>query len=261
MATLRQIQKTELEILKEIDRVCRENGIRYSLAWGTMLGAVRHRGFIPWDDDADVYMLESDLNTLMKQLNKQDFFFQSNVTDPESPYTFYKIRKNRTVMSEELTKCLNMHQGVWVDVFTPFPAGNREWKRKTQYKLSQIWHSYRCRYINMHGKRKKIRAVFMCSMPLKVNRAIDRLLHELIYLLGDNNSDEYFFADDGKYETAFVPKHFFRDFTEYEFEGTKLFGIKDYDEYLTYCYGSDYMIPQKYTHDVDYSNVVLTDNH
>ena len=77
---LRILQLTELELLLEFDRICRKNGIRYTIIGGTLLGAVRHKGFVPWDDDADVALLRSDYDAFVKaldeDLDKERFYFQ-----------------------------------------------------------------------------------------------------------------------------------------------------------------------------------------
>ena len=101
--TLRQVQLDQLEIAKDIKRVCEENGIRYHLAFGSLLGAVRHKGFIPWDDDMDFGMLREDYERFLeiapKKL-KDEFFLQTWHTDPYYPLAFAKVRKKGTVFQE-----------------------------------------------------------------------------------------------------------------------------------------------------------------
>ena len=84
---LRQLQKIELEMLVELDRICRKYQIAYSLDGGTLLGAVRHKGFIPWDDDADVIMLRKEYmkfrKACIKELDRTRFFLQDYQSDPQ----------------------------------------------------------------------------------------------------------------------------------------------------------------------------------
>ena len=111
---LEQIKKKGLYILKEFDRVCRENNLRYSLIYGTLLGAVRHGGFIPWDDDVDVCMLREDYEKLRRIAPKalpKNLFYQCHETDKEYFQLFDKIRMNDTVFKEKYYTKYHMHHG------------------------------------------------------------------------------------------------------------------------------------------------------
>ena len=91
------MQLLQLDMLVELDRVCRENNINYTIFGGTLLGAVRHKGYIPWDDDADVAMLREDYDKFKKitdQLNSEICYFQDHDTDPEYRW-LWKVKKNR----------------------------------------------------------------------------------------------------------------------------------------------------------------------
>lgn len=117
---LRQLQLSELEILDEFVRVCEKHGLRYYLAGGTLLGAVRHRGFIPWDDDIDVAMPREDYNRFA-EISAQElapqYFYQCPETDPYYFLTYAKIRRNGTEVYEERFKDARFHKGVFIDIF------------------------------------------------------------------------------------------------------------------------------------------------
>ena len=81
---LKQLQKVELELLKDFDEMCKENHVQYFLAYGSLLGAIRHKGFIPWDDDVDVHMFGKDylkLTEALKDNKNEKYFFQSLETE------------------------------------------------------------------------------------------------------------------------------------------------------------------------------------
>ena len=119
--TLGKLHKTLLVILKEIDRVARKNKIEYTLEGGTLLGAVRHGGFIPWDDDADVILTRDEYKKFYKackkDLDKKHFFLQEYRTDPEYPWGYSKMRLNNTAIIQEKQEELNFHKGIFVDIF------------------------------------------------------------------------------------------------------------------------------------------------
>lgn len=117
---LNNIHYQELEILLEFLRICEKHGLKYYLAAGTLLGAVRHKGFIPWDHDIDVSMPRADYEKLYRicktELDSR-YFFQDYRTEPKFPYMFGKIRKLGTRVYEEGLKEIDMEQGIYIDVF------------------------------------------------------------------------------------------------------------------------------------------------
>jgi lipopolysaccharide cholinephosphotransferase len=119
--TVAAAQKVMLEILVEIHRICEENNITYWLDAGTLLGAIRHKGFIPWDDDCDVAMPRKDYEKFLKIAQEKlpkDMFLQTKSTEREYPLPWAKIRKNGTLLIETgETGKENYHHGVFVDIF------------------------------------------------------------------------------------------------------------------------------------------------
>lgn len=116
----RQIQLTELEILTEFDRLCKLGNLRYYIIAGTLLGAVRHKGFIPWDEDIDVAMPRRDyekFHEICQQELSDGFFYQSVITDPGYPFLFNRLRKEDTFVDEPAFRNLSMHKGIYIDIF------------------------------------------------------------------------------------------------------------------------------------------------
>ena len=96
----RKMQLTQLDMLVDFDRVCRKHGINYVIFTGTLLGAVRHKGFIPWDDDADIGILREDYEKFKKvsnELNPEICYFQNHETDPEYRWEYGKLRRSNTI--------------------------------------------------------------------------------------------------------------------------------------------------------------------
>ena len=116
---LDQLKKIELGILQEVHNVCIEQGLRYSLAGGTLLGAVRHGGFIPWDDDIDIMMPRPDYNKLIEYCmnNETPFRLVSTETEKGYGYIFAKAVDQKTFIIEQNGNRGNADMGVYVDIF------------------------------------------------------------------------------------------------------------------------------------------------
>lgn len=117
---LRQLQLTQLEILKLIDRICRENNLKYFLYAGTLLGAVRHKGFIPWDDDLDVCMLRPDYERFIEiwdDVSHEGYLLQNKENAPKFSQSFTKIRKEHTTFIQFEGEGELYHTGIFVDIF------------------------------------------------------------------------------------------------------------------------------------------------
>ena len=119
LLTIDEIKQTELSILDYIDSVCKQHNVRYYLAYGTLLGAIRHKGFIPWDDDIDIYMLRSDYDRFIQLLSAEKenhYSLLSIYNDSDYFYEFAKVVDNRTSINANNLKAMR-NEGVWVDIF------------------------------------------------------------------------------------------------------------------------------------------------
>ena len=117
---MNDLQKTQLEMLRELDKVCRKLNISYFLVCGSALGAVKYGGFIPWDDDLDVAMYRDDYERFLEKgqaLLPGGLFLQNFRTDPQFPQIYSKLRKDGTTFAEPAVRQLAMHQGVYLDIF------------------------------------------------------------------------------------------------------------------------------------------------
>ena len=119
--TLRQLQMIQLEMLIEVDRICRKCNIQYNIIAGTLLGAVRHGGYIPWDDDADVALLRSEYEKFRKacktELDKSRFVFQDHRNTRGYRWGYGKLRRKNTLFLREHQEHLPYMQGIFIDIF------------------------------------------------------------------------------------------------------------------------------------------------
>lgn len=117
---LKKLKEVELSILIDFDQLCKEHNIKYFLAYGTLIGAVRHHGFIPWDDDVDVVMLREEydkfLSVASKYLDQKKYFLQNYKTDAHFYYLYSKIRLNHSTF-KEVNNSNEMHNGIFIDLF------------------------------------------------------------------------------------------------------------------------------------------------
>lgn len=117
---LRSIQMVELDILTKVAQVCEKHNLTYFLDSGTALGAVRHDGFIPWDDDVDIGMPRKDYEKFLEIGQSElgdEYFLQNYITDPGCPFLFSKVRKSGTSFVEWSKKTMDMHHGIYIDIF------------------------------------------------------------------------------------------------------------------------------------------------
>lgn len=248
----RKMQLVELDMLKELDRVCRKNNINYVIFGGTMLGAVRHKGYIPWDDDADVTMLREDYEKFKKhsnELNKEICYFQDNTTDPNYRWGYGKLRRTGTTYIRVGQEHLKCKTGIFIDVFPMddipksipmqmlldfkcFCLRKILWSevgRVNQKGFFKLWYTILSR-IPASFVYKKIDKYIKRSKNTTKNRVRTLLFPSSGKLYRKNPIKERYG----------MPKEWFLKREEYDFEGCKFYGTQDYDKVLTYLYG-DYM--------------------
>ena len=134
---LKEVWAAEQSILDELDWLCTEHGLRYSLAYGTLLGAVRHGGFIPWDDDIDLMMPREDYDRLMElwpQIAPKGLILDRSDLDPENCNVFSKARKDHTTFLQfEYERTAHFHKGIFNDIFPADHVPHSRLAQKLQY--------------------------------------------------------------------------------------------------------------------------------
>ena len=139
---LRHAQMVLLYMMKRIHAACVKRGVRYWLAGGTLIGAVRHKGFIPWDDDLDICMMRSDYDRMKEVVEQEladEFAWQDASTDPQAPFYFGKIRLKGTLWLEEMVQDTGMREnGFFVDVFPVDYRPESHWRARFLYNYT-LW--------------------------------------------------------------------------------------------------------------------------
>lgn len=240
-ALIRKLQVSLLEMLKDIDDLCRKHQINYSLSSGSALGAVRHSGFIPWDDDVDIMMLRNEyerfLDIAESELVDYGYTVQREFTK-SWPMTYSKIRKNGTAYIENYKpKCKHTHQGIFIDIFPvdnlcdcPV-AGGIQW---IAYRLVVSKELYKRGY-QTTSFLKKAAMLFSILYP-------ERLLIKIIIARKHNGTMcvQSFLGGGVNRKGSIFPRNIFESYTDVTFENAKFSVVADYDLYLRILYG-DYM--------------------
>ena len=252
---LRKMQLLQLDMIVEFDRVCRKHNIKYVIAYGTLLGAVRHQGYIPWDDDSDLAMLREDYEKFKKvahELNPEICFFQDHTTEKEYIWNIGKLRRTGTTYVRAGQEHLKFKTGVFVDIF---PIDNFPENKALMvledfncFVLRKILYSQVAKE-NTKGFEK---IVYTALSNIKPSFAFKRLEKKSKKYQNSSRGRVYTFPSNGKLYKATpfknrysIPKVWITERKEYLFEGHKLYGTKDYDGFLK-CWYNDYMtIPDK----------------
>ncbi len=241
--TLKEIQFAEFKILEEFDRICNDNNLRYSLAGGTLLGAVRHKGFVPWDDDIDVCMPRPDYEKFKKIFKNEQFY----LSDDKGKYSIYPFLKMMDKSIEVQEVGFNEVSNLWIDVFPidGLPSENK--KLKKIYKKSSLYRKIivfdKWKNLNVYGGKHNKLIAFLIKIYVKtygVKRAIKNSIR--LALKHDYKKSDYVGAITwGCYGVGErMLKSEYEQFTEMEFEGKKFSVMGCWDSYLRGIYG-DYM--------------------
>ncbi len=246
----RELWDVQLDILNVIDQICRENGLNYSLYAGTLLGAVRHRGFIPWDDDLDICMPRDDYEIFLNIWRDKDhpgYILQNKRNTPSFTQSFSKIRKDHSTFLQYEWEKGRYHTGIFVDVF---PID-----RCPSFKLQQILFRWSCvRYLLFTREfvppkasplAKAISAVFLTLTTKKgregYRERFEKRLQEL-YKTDVNPTIAIETVDTIK---QLFPKDLFMESENLIFEGKEYHCFAKWDEYLKLQYGDYMKLPPK----------------
>ena len=243
---VKPLQEKQLTILKELKRVCELNNLTYYIVFGTLLGAVRHKGFIPWDDDIDVCMRYDDykrLEEICKKDLSSDFFLQTADNDPQSHLTFKRLRLNATTLIHEDFVDCDINHGIPLDVYPLYNLSDNATERKKQIKAAML-------YLLLssgappkhHGKFTR----FATSMLLKwySGKRRQKKINKCLQIMTKYNNVQtaevgMLFGNPARCKKAYSAK-IFDGTVQLQFEDDTFSAPQDYDGFLSSEYG-DYM--------------------
>ena len=264
---VRQLQRRILGNLLAVDKVCREHALHYYIYDGTMLGAVRHKGFIPWDDDLDIAMPREDYETFITYANEwleEPYEFVSYETDSAYPLPFGKVQDASTTLIER--PHLPYLGGLYIDVFPIDGVPSNALLRRihlVRYDILKklVYMAYRDPYRHGHGPSSWL--PLLCRKVIgqqRLQRATRRLLRKFPF----SKSEKVCVFDDGF--KGVIDKQVLGQPTPVVFEEHEVMGVEHADAYLSHMYGDYMTIPphddqkQHGFHYVDF-NQAYHDNH
>ena len=247
--SVRDVQIKILDIMKFIDKLCRDNGIVYYIMGGTALGAIRHGGFIPWDDDLDIFMTPQEYTKFKKVFERENatnFVLQEWKTTPN--YLEYaKIRMNGTTFIEKhFLDRKEMHHGIYVDIMILHKVPNNHLLQKIVYFESKFVTLYALSQRNWKPKNKW-QALALTSLKILPCKWLTKKFYKHIYKydgLGKNFKYCYWITP-AKFKNGLFDASFFEHPIDILFEDTTLLGSKKIKDYLEYRYGDYMTLPSK----------------
>lgn len=247
---LNKMKNIQLDILKDVDKVCKELNLTYYLCAGTLLGAVRHGGFIPWDDDIDIQMPRKDYNLFIEKaqkLLKKNHIISSYKTEPAFIGDFFKIVDNNTTFVEVSTRKRNITKGVYIDVFPIDGIPENKFKKffycfKISLLKQRISNGYCLNELyekrSTKGKIYNFLSGFLTFFmsPEKATKKLN------IYLTKNDFCNSKFVIVESKYKRLYK-REIFEKPSEIKFENLLFYAPTDVKGYLEKQYGDNYMTP------------------
>jgi len=246
--SIKRIQSKILEIMIYVDKLCRDNDIEYYIMGGTALGAVRHQGFIPWDDDLDIFMTPDNYEKF-----KSAFSIQ---TDPRfemqewrlgsNPLEYAKVRMNGTTFIEaNFKENRNMHHGVYIDIMILHKCPKSRIKKSLLFLFS--------RYVQIQAlaernwiPKSKFQTIMLRLIRLLPKHFMSGFAYRQIYQYDKQEMQDYeycYFLTKARYNQAIFPKEIFMKPVDIAFETTKLLAPTDIHGYLKSRYGNYMALP------------------
>lgn len=231
--TNEETRQIQLEMLDEIDAFCRQHGIRYSLAFGTLLGAVRHKGYIPWDDDVDIIMPLPDMLRFKKEFKSEKLKYCDLDTEPYYEFHFSRIVYLPTYSKRGL---IAKSYGVCIDLYpvVGMPDGMEA--------ITSFFDKEKP-ILDQRKKMIKWRRIAIKRIPIKsipgFRRSVEKFTNDILYSFPYDNSIYKLHAGRMHLDNVF-DFDVFDKLIDLNFEGHKYLGPSEYHRYLSHCYG-DYM--------------------
>lgn len=239
-----ELKKLQLEMLVEIDKYCNANSIQYSLAYGTLLGAVRHQGYIPWDDDIDIMMLRDDYAKFISGFCAPNMETLCHPKSKDYFLPFAKVVRTDTVMEEEVS--IKSEMGVYIDVFPIDTLPSRRISRVVLLFVKRFLNSiYQFKVVKFSSNRSRAKNIVLgmgkfLFKPISMHRLLTCMERLSCAHAGTSSCYCGPIADVDKNSSEVFVKDLFTSYSSLSFEGKQFKAISSNDAWLRQMYG-DYM--------------------
>lgn len=253
---LEELKVIQLDILSAVHRFCEVNNLRYSLACGSMLGAARHKGYIPWDDDIDIYLLREDYDKMVRlfpNLLEGKYKFSTLERDAKWGYPFGKVYDSRTVLVENINQSFIL--GVNIDVFPIdiVPNSDKKWQRYDKFRRYCLYIYERRinlqKIFNFENEKSATRNVFASVGKFLLSCFTVHFFAKCIQIIAKrykySSSNRVFECVQGIFQKNPFPKSLFYNRKMMPFEDREFMCFVDYDCYLTNGFGNWRQLPPK----------------
>lgn len=251
---IKKVQNRLLYMATSIRDVLATHDIPYLLAYGNLLGAVRHKGFIPWDDDFDLFLFDDSYDEAISYLRAEmpkDLFLEDKESEPLFYHGWARVKDLKTYIEKKISLNTNAykHQGLGIDLFRlkKMKADEEKLYRATEHLA----------YLKRMKKHKIITDQMYAERAYPVEKEISIEREKLTNSKNRSNQDIYTFCV--IYDDRFFPNDLF-PLKEYQYENTTFLGPKNPDPFLTCCYGNYMELPQPEKRRCHYSNVIFLDD-
>ncbi len=241
------VKKIEVDMMQEIKRICEKHDIKYFLVGGSLLGAVRHKGFIPWDDDLDFGMLREDFEKFKKvapaELSPR-YAYQSYQTEPDSHYIFDKIRLRDTFFTTKFSNRFEIENGLFIDILIYDRTAKSKWAQKCHINALRRWtRIMNIRWVNAPRKNVAYKAsvIMLPFMRLVPMRLYHWFFNLMLKWYKHSNSPWVIDGVGQNIEKGAFPIEWLEETVDAPFENTTFPIPKGYDAYLRHWYGNNYM--------------------
>lgn len=245
---LRRIQLVQIDLLIEFDRICRKYGLKYNINFGTLIGAMRHKGFIPWDDDIDVTMYYKDCDKLFeimeKELDKNKYFYRCPQTEPYHHIIFNHLERKGTVFTKAGREKLKNTIGVFIDIFPMYPAAPNVFLDFFHTRICRFWRTALWATVGAESEKKLLKRSYYKMLAQMGGEKCRRNFIKCATFFENKKGRLKFWTsvDRSPYNVDLVRKDNYDNAIEVEFEKHMFYAPAHYEGTLEFCFSKDWRL-------------------